>query len=49
MSTQTFTFSISNETLDAIGSFFGNVGRALSGPSTPSTPGSEIGGPIPTD
>ena len=41
--------SAEDETLDAIGSFFGNVGRALSGPATPPAPGSEIGGPIPTD
>jgi hypothetical protein len=45
VSTYTFTFSISNQTLDAIGSA---LNRAL-GPSTPSEPGSEIGGPIPTD
>ena len=45
VATYTFTFSVSNQTLDAIG----NVFSRLAGPSTPSTPGSEIGGPIPTD
>ena len=48
VSTYTFTFSMSNQTLDAIGNAFHTVGSYL-GSSTPSEPGSEIGGPIPTD
>ena len=44
------TLSVSNERLDAIGTFFGNVGNALGlDRSTAGPPGSEIGGPIPTD
>ena len=49
VSTETVSFSVSNETLNAIGNFFSTVGSYLAGPSTPSEPGSEIGGPIPTD
>jgi len=46
VATYTFTFSVSNQTLDAIGSA---VSRIFGGPQTQTAPGSEIGGPIPTD
>ena len=49
MATYTFTFSISNRTLDEFGSAFSRLGSHLAGPQTQSAPGSEIGGPIPTD
>jgi hypothetical protein len=49
VSSQTLSLSVSNETLTAIGNFFSAIGNALSGPPAPSAPGSEIGGPIPTD
>jgi len=52
VTTQTISISVSNETLDAIGSAFSAVANylGLSGPQTSTgPPGSEIGGPIPTD
>ena len=52
MSTETITLSVSNETLNAIGNALSAVAGylGLSGPSTSTgPPGSEIGGPIPTD
>ena len=48
--TESVTLSVSNERLNAIGSFFGNIANALGlNQSTSGPPGSEIGGPIPTD
>jgi hypothetical protein len=49
VATYTFTFSMSNQTLDEIGNAFSRLGTFLAGPQTQSAPGSEIGGPIPTD
>ncbi len=52
VTTQTISISVSNETLNAIGNAFSAVANylGLSGPSTSTgPPGSEIGGPIPTD
>jgi hypothetical protein len=52
VTTETITISVSNETLNAIGNAFSAVANylGLSGPQTSTgPPGSEIGGPIPTD
>jgi hypothetical protein len=52
VTTQTISISVSNETLSAIGNAFSAAASylGLSGPATSTgPPGSEIGGPIPTD